>query len=88
MNPNQFNTQSEKMIEVQCEDRWQAYCRLQELEIVCQCSYQQPLKVQVNSAVAAIQVWSVIKQLTMPRQALASWLEDCWKVCSFPEEKL
>ena len=82
MNPNKFDLQAREMIEIQCEDRWQVHRRLQELGISCQCSYHQPLKVKADSATTAVQVWSVVKQTTMSRQALADWLEGCWKVHS------
>lgn len=82
MSLNKSDLQTKEMIEIQCEDRWQVYRRLQELDISCQCSYHQPLKVQVNNAVTAVQVWSVVKQVTMSRQTLANWLESCWRVRS------
>lgn len=77
MSCNDPSLRADQMIEVQCEDRWQVYHRLRELEISCWCSCYQPLKVQVTGAVTAIQIWSVVK-LTMPRQTLVHWLETCW----------
>ena len=60
-------------------DRWQVYQRLQELDIACECSINQPLKVDIHSPTAAIQLQSVIKQFTADRQLLVEWLERCWQ---------
>ncbi|MEA5569934.1 Asr1405/Asl0597 family protein [Calothrix sp. UHCC 0171] len=59
-------------------DRWQVFHRLQELGINCWCEANQPLMVEVESAIAAIQVWSVIRQVTSSRQQLIWALERCW----------
>ena len=87
MSGNEPNLQADEMVEIQCEDRWQVYHRLRELEISCWCNCHQPLKVQVTSAVTAIQIWSVVKQVTMPRQVLVHWLENCWQFNSSPERE-
>lgn len=79
MSLSSLNFQEETTIEVQCENRWQVYHRLRELDIPCQCASYQPLKVQVNHALAAIQLWSVVQQVTTPRQQLADLLEACWQ---------
>ena len=60
-------------------ERWEIYHRLQELQIPCQCSPNQPLRVQLDHATAAIQLWSVVRQLTAPRSELISWLNLCWE---------
>lgn len=60
-------------------DRWQVYQRLQELDIACECYINQPLKVDIHSPTAAIQLQSVIKQFTADRQSLVEWLECCWQ---------
>ncbi len=65
------------MVEIDCCDRWEAYFRLQELGIVCECKSHQPLKVHVKSANQAIQVWCITTRLTKSRRELASWLEGC-----------
>lgn len=59
-------------------DRWQVYQRLQELDIACECSINQPLRVEIHSPTAAIQLQSVIKQYTADRPSLVQWLECCW----------
>lgn len=60
-------------------DRWFIYRRLQQLEISCQCGSQQPLVVEINSPVAALQLWSVLRQLNASRRELIQWLETCWQ---------
>ncbi len=67
-------------IEISWGDRWQVYRRLQELSIPCECGTNQPLRYQIKDVTAAIQLWSVVRQLTVPRQELASWLERCWQI--------
>ena len=66
-------------IEINYVERWNVFNRLQELSIPCQCTCGQPLQVQVETATAAIQVWSVIQHLTLPRLASVEHLERCWK---------
>ncbi|MCG8367517.1 MAG: hypothetical protein MJA27_29805 [Pseudanabaenales cyanobacterium] len=72
--------QPDNMAIVHCEDRWQVYHRLKELDIPCRCRAHQPLKVEVNSTQAAIQVWSVTMQISKPRQDLVQWLKYCWRI--------
>jgi hypothetical protein len=69
-----------EMVEIICSDRWSTYQRLQALEIPCLCSYYQPLKAQISSVTSAIQVWSVVRQLQMSRQALVIHLNNCWQL--------
>lgn len=80
MNPSSSTPEVEQVIEIYWTDRWQAYQRLQELAIPCRCGSNQPLVAQINNVAAAIQLWSVVRQLTVPRRDLASWLEQCWQV--------
>lgn len=75
---SQIETQQE--IEISWGDRWQVYRRLQELAIPCECGTNQPLRYQIKDVTAAIQLWSVVRQLTVPRRELASWLEHCWQM--------
>ncbi|HEY9608841.1 Asr1405/Asl0597 family protein [Allocoleopsis sp.] len=72
--------EADQEIEISWGDRWQVYRRLQELEIPCQCRTNQPLRYQIQDVAAAIQLWSVVRQLTVPRRELASWLEHCWQI--------
>ena len=61
-------------------ERWIIYRRLQELEIPCQCSTNQPLQVELSNPNAIAQLCHVVKQLTAPRSELVKWLDRCWKV--------
>ena len=80
MNPSSFKPAVSQAITINQADRWQVYRRLQELEIPCQCRTNQPLSYQIDNVVTAIQVWSVVRQLTLSRRELASWIEDCWQM--------
>jgi hypothetical protein len=60
-------------------ERWNVFNRLQELAIPCQCACGQPLRVDVETPTAAIQVWSVTQQLTVPREITLDRLERCWR---------
>jgi hypothetical protein len=68
-----------QIVSISRSDRWLAYQRLQELSIPCDCAQDGHLRVAVDSAEAAIQVWSVIRQLTASRSQLIQWLERCWQ---------
>lgn len=72
-------TQQTYVVEVNWLDRWQVYQRLQELDIPCWCEANEPLKVEITSPLAAIQLWSVMQQLTASRQALISLLKLNWQ---------
>ncbi|MBW4647365.1 MAG: hypothetical protein KME06_01490 [Kastovskya adunca ATA6-11-RM4] len=78
MNPSSFQSETKQTIEVDWVDRWQVYRRLQELSISCQCGSNQPLTVQIDDVKTAVQVWSVVRQITVPRWGLVGWLERCW----------
>jgi hypothetical protein len=62
------------------------YHRLQELQIPCRVSVDRALQVQLDTPQAAIQLWSVVRQLTAPRQELAYWLEGCWHLKTHRQE--
>ncbi|NJL81823.1 MAG: hypothetical protein HC890_00365 [Chloroflexaceae bacterium] len=64
-------------VAVNWSDRWSIYHRLQELQIPCHCSPNQPLRVQLDRPSAAVQLWSVVKQHVACRQELLQWLERC-----------
>ena len=64
---------------VSCDDRLQVYYRLQELNIDCQCSSFQPLKVTLQTPTEALQLWSVVKSISEPRLALVKRLNQSWK---------
>ena len=81
MTINSNYSQEDEFVEVQCHDRWSVYHRLQQLDIACHCAAYQPLKAQITSVDAAIQIWSVVQQATQSRRHLALWLERCWTLC-------
>lgn len=62
--------------------RWSIYYRLQELEIPCQCSTNQPLKVELNTPNAIAQLCSVVRRSTASRSKLIDRLDRCWKLKS------
>ncbi|MBR8836544.1 MAG: hypothetical protein DSM106950_21635 [Stigonema ocellatum SAG 48.90 = DSM 106950] len=72
-----------EIVFVNWADRWQVYQRLQELEIPCSCATNQPLRVHIADVAAAVQLWSVTKQLTAPRQDLVCVLERCWRFLAY-----
>lgn len=67
-------------ITVCCEDRWQVYHRLQELEISCQCSGFQPLTVNIQTATEALQLWSIVQRVSQPRRDLVMALAKSWQL--------
>ena len=71
--------EAQHTLEVNWADRWQVYQRLQELDIRCWCETNQPLKVEIGNATAAIQLWSVMRQFTISRQEMICILEYCWQ---------
>ncbi|ARV61481.1 hypothetical protein BZZ01_25155 [Nostocales cyanobacterium HT-58-2] len=79
MKPSILQSQVKYIVEVNWADRWQIYRRLQELDIPCRCETNQPLTVEINNPIAAIQLWSVVRQFTAPRQDLIWTLKKCWR---------
>ncbi|NJR67659.1 MAG: hypothetical protein HC771_02580 [Synechococcales cyanobacterium CRU_2_2] len=68
---------------VDCPDRWQAYRRLVELGLTCQCKAYQPLLIQVDSPGQMLQVWSILQTLSAQREVLISHLDRCWSQPKF-----
>jgi len=79
MNPPSSKPEVGQRVEISGLERWQVYQRLQELSIPCRCATNQPLIAQVDNVTAAIQLWSVVRRLTLGRRDLAFWLEGCWR---------
>lgn len=77
--PNLDTSATCEIVEINWADRWPVYKRLQELEISCWCSINQPLQVQINTLTEAIQLFSVVKQFTRSRQESIESLEHCWR---------
>jgi hypothetical protein len=69
---------SRHAIKINRADRWVVYYRLQELQIPCCCSANHPLQVEIVSPTTAIQLWSVLRQVSASRHELISWLSNCW----------
>ena len=67
-----------QVVDVPWGERWMLYQRLQELGIICDCYADNPLVVELSTPVAAVQMWSVLKQMSSSRQELIDWLNSCW----------
>lgn len=65
-------------------DRWNVFNRLQELSIPCYCACGKPLQVTIAGPTHALQVWSVVKRLTLSRKATIEMLETCWRQVARP----
>lgn len=72
-----------QLIDLPTLDRWQVYHRLQELDIPCQCSLYQPIKVQISNPTQLIQVWSVTRQVINPSVKLGEFLDNCWQLSTW-----
>jgi hypothetical protein len=79
MNVFNFQMASYQTIAIARADRWTLYRRLQELDIPCTCQCDRPLQVEITSPLAAIQLWSAVKQVVESRSELINWLKVCWK---------
>lgn len=86
MNPIEQNVKAGKIVDISWGDRWQVYYRLQELEIKSECASNHPLQVEVNTVKAAVQLWSVVRQLTANRRDLVRLLERCWQTDYYPQK--
>lgn len=60
-------------------DRLSIAQRLRELAIGCEAYHAKRLRVCIQNCTDAIQVWSVLQQVTAPRCVLLTHLEKCWK---------
>lgn len=66
-------------IEMDRVARWDVYFHLRELSIPCECKFNQPLQVQVDTANTAMQLWSLLRVFTAPKQQCTEHLERCWQ---------
>nr|WP_290223928.1 Asr1405/Asl0597 family protein [Trichocoleus desertorum] len=80
MNSSSLNSLVGQVIQVSRCDRWQAYQRLQELGVQCWCAGDGTLSVEVQTVGDAVQLRSVIQQLTGSRNELIDWLDLCWQL--------
>lgn len=81
---------SQPTFTVLCEDRWQVYHRLQELNITAQCQGFRALEASVETPTEAIQLWSIVRRISLSRAELANILEERWRDLSFvdhPQEE-
>jgi hypothetical protein len=60
--------------------RWEVYHRLQSLGIACECQVNQPLRVEVETPLDVLQVWSLVRQVRASRQELIECLHRCWQL--------
>lgn len=79
----QSSNQAQILTPVDCPDRWQAYRRLVELGLTCQCRAYQPLLVRVDSPGQLLQVWSILQTLSARREVLILHLDRCWSQPTF-----
>lgn len=79
LNPLSYQPEVSEIVNVNWADRWQVYQRLQELDIPCWCATDCPLRVHIADVTAAVQLWSVLRQLTASRHDLVCQLECCWQ---------
>lgn len=80
-----YETTATQTVQVSRSDRWCIHQRLQELTIPCWCPNDGSLRVQVNTALAAMLVRSAVKQMIAPRAELIDWLERCWQTAGVPK---
>ncbi|MDX2214566.1 MAG: hypothetical protein SFY66_14845 [Oculatellaceae cyanobacterium bins.114] len=73
-----FASHSAQLIEIPISDRWQVYYRLRELGIPCTCLKDGSLWAEINTPLAAAQLWSITFQLKASRSQLVDWLNRCW----------
>lgn len=74
-----FSGSGASLVLVTCEDRWQVYHRLQSLDIDCECSGYQPLRVAIKTPTEAIQLWSILRRFSQSHSALVDVLEQVWQ---------
>ncbi|MEM6451045.1 MAG: Asr1405/Asl0597 family protein [Cyanobacteria bacterium P01_D01_bin.105] len=72
-------TSSQHSFTVICEDRWQVYYRLKELNIAAQCQGFRPLQASIQTATEAVQLWSIVRRISTPRTELAATLDKSWR---------
>lgn len=80
MPPSSLNSLVGQVVRVSRCDRWQAYQRLQDLGVHCWCAGDGTLSVEVRTVGDAIQLRSIIQQLSATRSELIDWLDLCWQL--------
>ncbi|MGG6293443.1 Asr1405/Asl0597 family protein [Leptolyngbya sp. AN02str] len=74
-----FFSADQHVVSINRSDRWLVCYRLQDLGIACNCLPDGSFRAQIDSPVDAIQLWSVMQQLTGSRTAHLNWLARCWR---------
>jgi hypothetical protein len=67
-------------VELQGPERWTIGDRLHQLGIPVTCTMGQPLRIELSTAQALVQYWSVVRSHQASRSQLAEWLEDCFRL--------
>lgn len=75
-NPSDF---SNLEVAVDRVARWDVYFHLQAHAIPCECKHGQPLRVQIDSAAAAIRLWSTVQVFASPKPSQVAYLKRCWQ---------
>lgn len=78
MNANNPHWQSSQALSLRGTERWEVYQRLQELEVICSCQSNEPLKVSLQTPTDLVLLWSVSRRITSGRSELLYWLKRCW----------
>jgi hypothetical protein len=71
---------AELQFQIQGEQRWFIYRRLQELGVSCSCAAYQPLQLPLDYPHDLLHLWSITRQYHLSRAELAQWLELCWQL--------
>jgi hypothetical protein len=67
-------------VELLGPERWSIGDRLRQLEMPVTCTMGQPLRIEVSTAQALVQYWSVVRSHQASRSQLADGLENCFKM--------
>ena len=75
----QVVAQAKTVVELDRVNRWNVYHRLQDLDLICECSSDRPLAVAIETPATALQVWAVVQAVTRSKLSLTDHLERCWQ---------
>jgi hypothetical protein len=79
MNQSSHDPVAGQLVSISRSDRWQVHARLQELDISCTCLENGSFQAEVQTPLAALQLWSVVHRFTASRHQLVKQLERCWQ---------
>jgi hypothetical protein len=84
MSCQSFFSQTEMMQPVEVDfmgpERWSIRDRLLELDIPVTCAMGEPLRVEIATVQAAVQLWGVMRSYELPRSQLIGLLECCFEL--------